>query len=157
MNALEGNLIHLAQAGHFDLIVHGCNCFCDMKGGIAASIKEVFPEAYRADCKTAYGDPNKLGSYSEAFIAMKTHAVTVINAYTQFDYRGDGPHVDYEAVRRAFRAIKKDFSGAVIGYPQIGAGLAGGDWARISAIIEEELAGEDHTVVLFRPPTSKAA
>jgi O-acetyl-ADP-ribose deacetylase (regulator of RNase III) len=36
-----------------------------------------------------------------------------------------------------------------IGYPAIGAGLAGGDWQLISSIIEEELAGEDHTFVVF--------
>jgi O-acetyl-ADP-ribose deacetylase (regulator of RNase III) len=36
-----------------------------------------------------------------------------------------------------------------IGYPAIGAGLAGGDWEVISSIIEEELKGEDHTFVKF--------
>ena len=33
----------------------------------------------------------------------------------------------------------------------IGAGLAGGDWSRISAIINKELEGEDHTLVLYKP------
>ena len=32
----------------------------------------------------------------------------------------------------------------------IGAGLAGGDWQKISKIIEEELKGEDHTFVEFQ-------
>ena len=36
-----------------------------------------------------------------------------------------------------------------LGYPKIGAGLAGGDWPRIAAIIDRELAGEDHTLVEF--------
>ena len=32
----------------------------------------------------------------------------------------------------------------------LGAGLAGGDWDRISAIIDEVLQGEDHTVFEFK-------
>jgi len=45
------------------------------------------------------------------------------------------------------RIIKNDFSGKRIGYPLIGAGLAGGNWRIISKIIDEELNGEDHTLV----------
>jgi len=36
-----------------------------------------------------------------------------------------------------------------IGYPKIGAGLAGGDWDVISRIIDDELMDWDHTVVVF--------
>jgi hypothetical protein len=36
-------------------------------------------------------------------------------------------------------------------YPKIGAGLARGDWPTIAAMIDEELAGEDHTLVEFEP------
>lgn len=35
MKTIQGNFIHLAQNGEFDLIVHGCNCFCTMGAGIA--------------------------------------------------------------------------------------------------------------------------
>jgi O-acetyl-ADP-ribose deacetylase (regulator of RNase III) len=59
--------------------------------------------------------------------------------------------VDYDAVRSVMRGVKEAFAGKRIGYPKIGAGLAGGDWAKIAAIIEEELAGEDHAVVEFVP------
>ncbi|MFZ6679409.1 hypothetical protein [Undibacterium sp. Tian12W] len=36
-----------------------------------------------------------------------------------------------------------------LAYPLIGAGLAGGDWVKIAAIIDEELDGMDHTLVRF--------
>ena len=49
------------------------------------------------------------------------------------------------------RRIKTQFSGRRIAYPKIGAGLARGDWARIARIIDEELAGETHTLVLYQP------
>ncbi len=45
------------------------------------------------------------------------------------------------------RALKHNFPGKRIGYPEIGAGLARDDWKIISRIINEELAGEDHTLV----------
>ena len=69
MKVVKGNIFDLAEQGEFDVVVHGCNCFCTMGKGIA--------------------------------------------------------------------------------YPKIGAGLAGGDWNTISAIIDEELEGEDHTLVLL--------
>ena len=47
------------------------------------------------------------------------------------------------------RAVKSRFPGKRIGYPKIGPGLAGGDWEIIRLLIEEELAGEDHTYVEF--------
>ncbi|WP_444933164.1 hypothetical protein [Microbulbifer sp. JTAC008] len=58
---------------------------------------------------------------------------------------------DYEAIRSVFTKVKKDFPGKRIGYPLIGAGLAGGDWEVISSIIENELEGENHTLVKFVP------
>ena len=45
MKIIEGDLIQLALDGEFDLIIHGCNCFCSMGAGIAKSIREIFPEA----------------------------------------------------------------------------------------------------------------
>lgn len=145
MKIITGDLLMLAKQGKFDVIVHGCNCHCTMGAGIAKSIKQQFPEAYAADCQTEKGSKAKMGTYSKA----KIEQVTVINAYTQFNWRGKGCLVDYEAVRQVFRAIKKDFSGKKIGYPLIGAGLAGGDWEIIAKIIDEELAGENHTLVKF--------
>lgn len=147
MKTISGDLIHLAKSGEFDLIVHGCNCFCTMGAGIAKGIKAAFPAAFEADLATVKGDRAKIGTCTFTVIDRNGTSLVVVNAYTQFDYRGSGPKVDYEAVRSCFRWIKQQHSGKRIGLPKIGAGLAGGDWARIAAIIEEELAGEDVTLV----------
>ena len=48
-----------------------------------------------------------------------------------------------------FSKIKTNFAGQRIGYPLIGAGLAGGDWTKIYSIICEELKDENHTLVEF--------
>jgi O-acetyl-ADP-ribose deacetylase (regulator of RNase III) len=151
MKMIKGDLIKLALEGKFDVIVHGCNCFCTMGAGIAKAIKNEFQEAYEADCKTEKGNKDKLGTYSYATIKINGNEITVINAYTQYDYKGPGMKADYNAIRSVFKNIKSNFSGKRIGYPKIGAGLAGGDWDQISKIIDEELINEDHTLVEFAP------
>lgn len=149
MKTQTGDLIQLAMEGQFDVIIHGCNCFCTMGAGIARQIKDAFPQAEIADLKTPRGDKNKLGTYSSALISHKGHHFSVINAYTQYHFAGDGVLVDYEAVQKIFAQIKKDFSGQRIAYPKIGAGLAKGDWLVISKVIDQELRGENHTLVEY--------
>jgi O-acetyl-ADP-ribose deacetylase (regulator of RNase III) len=39
---IDGNLIKLAKMGKFDVIGHGCNCFCTMGAGIAPQMAEAF-------------------------------------------------------------------------------------------------------------------
>ena len=151
MKIVHGNLITLALDGVFDVIVHGCNCHCAMGAGIAKAIRETFPEAYEADCATAKGDRGKLGTISYASVVRGDLTITVVNAYTQYNSAGAGRLADYDAIRAAKASVRSAFAGRRIGYPRIGAGLAGGDWQVISAIIDEELAGEDHTLVEFQP------
>lgn len=151
MKTTEGDLIELALQGRFDVIIHGCNCMHTMGAGIAKSIRSRFPEAYEADLQTPRGDRTKLGTISTADVVRGEIRLSVVNAYTQFDWRGAGVKADYDAIRSAMQAVKVRFAGRRIGYPQIGAGLAGGEWERIASIVAETLSGEDHTLVLFRP------
>ena len=85
MKTISGDLIHLAKSGDFDLIVHGCNCFCTMGPGIAKAIKAVFPAACDADLATAKGDRSKLGTCTFAVIDQNGAPLVLVNAYTQFD------------------------------------------------------------------------
>ncbi len=147
MKTEKGDLVQKARAGEFEVIVHGCNCFCTMGAGIAKTIKQVFPAAFRADLATVAGDESKLGSYSQALVEVAGKALFIVNAYTQYQWRGAGRKADYDAIRTVFQQVKQSFSGKRIGYPAIGAGLAGGDWAIIGAIINEELEGEEHVFV----------
>lgn len=151
MKIRDGDLVALAQQGVFTVIIHGCNCFCTMGAGIARQIRAVYPEAYAADCATPRGDRAKLGTYSTATIAPGTRAASglvVINAYTQFDFRGSR-NVDYAAIERVLTRIATDYPSARIGYPQLGAGLAGGDWARIAPVFESAFHAHDHTLVRY--------
>jgi len=147
-----GNLIDLAEQGHFDVIVHGCNCFHTMGAGVAKEIKNRYPRAYDADVQhTEKGDDSKLGHYTWAIVEGKAANVfTIINAYTQFHYGRGGLHVDYEAIRSVFALIKEDHPNKIIAYPCIGAGLAGGDWSIIQTIINQELTGMVHHLVTLK-------
>ncbi|MEZ4439181.1 MAG: macro domain-containing protein [Polyangiaceae bacterium] len=149
MKIIEGDLLRLAECGELDVIVHGCNCQCTMGAGIAKAIKASFPEAYQADLATAKGDRSKMGNISTADIERAGIRFVVVNGYTQFHYRGRGVKVDYDAIRSVFATVREGFAGRRIGYPKIGAGLGGGDWERIAGIIDAELEGEDHTLVVW--------
>jgi O-acetyl-ADP-ribose deacetylase (regulator of RNase III) len=152
MRTIEGDLISLAKDGAFDVIVHGCNCEHTMAAGLAAQIRRHFPEAYAADLATPYGDAAKLGTCSFAEVETSKGVLTVVNAYTQLRPSTGAAgtiDVDYGAVGKCMTWLKSACHGQRIGLPQIGAGLAGGDWARISSLIDEALEGEDVTIVKF--------
>lgn len=158
MKEIKGDLIALAKQGEFDVIVHGCNCFCTMGSGIAAQVRRYFPVAYNADRLTVAGDKSKLGKYSCAVTSVfdewgLINQLTIINAYTQYAFGSDKVHVDYEAIAKILHSLNMHFAGSDLkfGIPFIGAGLAGGDWVRIKKIIEENTRHIDLTVVEYVP------
>ena len=152
---IKGNLIDLAEQGQFDLIVHGCNCFHTMGAGIAKEISHRYPAALAVDKKsTLKGDSSKLGGYTFTYVVVSNgNAFIIINAYTQYYYgrpkKGKGPLVDYDAIESVFGMIAQNFHDYRIGYPKIGAGLAGGDWKIINNIICTKLSGIDHQLVIL--------
>ena len=136
MKTVKGNLIHLAKAGEFDVILHGCNCFNSWGAGIAVEIRKAFPRAYRADMQTEKGDKTKLGTFTFAYI--ERFNLTVINCYTQYKY-GRGLQADYKAIEAVLQKVALAYPNAKVGLPKIGAGLAGGDWGVISQLIDKHL------------------
>lgn len=138
---IDGDILNAEDM--FDVIAHGCNCFCNFGAGLDKGVKYIYPEAYKADLATLKGDKKKLGSCSY----HDYNGFTVINAYTQYFYGGKKTNADYKAIRKCMKWIKNGYSGKRIGLPKIGAGLAKGDWNTIEKIILEELKDEDVTIV----------
>lgn len=147
MKTVYGDILDEVRQDKADILVHGCNCFCNMGAGIALTIKNKYPEVYEVDLQTKSGSSSKLGTYTKVNISRGSRSFTIVNAYTQYDWKGNGVLADYDAIRQVFRAIKKDFTGHRIVYPLIGAGLAKGNWQIIKSIIDEELKGEIHYCV----------
>ena len=161
MKTVKGDLIKLAEQGVFDIIIHGCNCFHAMGGGIAKHLADKYPQVEEADTQTEFGDRNKLGSYSVAKLEVNDNMFIVLNAYTQYKWSSGSDVFEYDAFQKFLGKIYlyiqtyKAGGKLSIGFPMIGAGLAGGDWSRISKMIEEfsERVKDfaDVTVVEYQP------
>ena len=148
----KGNLLDLAEAGDFDIVIQGCNCFNTMGGGIAREIRERYPHVAKADSFTLRGDYNKLGSYSSAVVDTRTdHSFLIVNAYTQFDMSTGEDVFEYTAFELILQKIVRLWGNYSIGLPYIGMGLAGGDKERIIPMIErfaEQVSAKGGTVTL---------
>ncbi len=148
LKTTKGDLLDMGQNNEFDIIMHGCNCFNVMGGGIAAQIAQRFPDARLADDETVRGDAGKLGTYT---IGMHGRLV-VLNCYTQYSISRDGRDVfEYTALERVLDKISMRFGKWRIGLPLIGMGLAGGDPERILPMLEsfaERVARQGGSVTL---------
>lgn len=148
-----GDLIAAAKNLEVDVIAHGCNCYCTMGSGIAPLIKNAFPAAWKADLQTEKGSKDKLGTFSHAI----QDSVIIGNLYTQFGYWGRNKglrDLDYNAMYDSmalFRnmLVQRFGDNVQIGLPKIGAGLAGGEWSIIEAIILSTFGSLDVTVYVL--------
>jgi O-acetyl-ADP-ribose deacetylase (regulator of RNase III) len=130
----KGDLLKMGRDNEFDIILHGCNCFNVMGGGIAGQVAQQFPDAYLADQETVRGDVGKLGTYT---IGMDGRLV-VLNCYTQYGISRGGEDVfEYTAFQRLLEKIQYRFGKWRIGLPMIGMGLAGGNAERIIPQLEQ--------------------
>lgn len=165
---IEGDLITLAKEGMFDVIAHGCNCFCTMKRGIAPQMAEAFDvqneKIFTLEAYNKKGDINKLGQIEIGYFNLKDESlcnrllehekkdiIAIINAYTQYNWSTETKPFDYEAFWLCMRKINHIFKGKHIGLPQIGSHLAGGDWEIIEQIIKKELKDMKITIVKYKP------
>lgn len=145
---VKGNLLDLAEQGHFHIIVHGCNCFNAMGGGIAKEIRERYPEAYEADCNYGRaGDYEKLGNYS----VMLGKRYNIVNAYTQYNMSTGKDAFEYAAFELILQKLAHHWPTCNFGFPHIGMGLAKGNKERIMAMLEnfaEKVSSQGGSVTL---------
>lgn len=131
----QGDVLEMASNGAFNIVVHGCNCFCTMGAGIASQVRRQYPAAWQADQSTTSGDYNKLGNYT----TMLGKRFNIINAYTQFNiasYPGEDVF-EYESFALILRKLAHQYPGCRFGLPYIGMGLAGGDTEVIMEMLEQ--------------------
>ena len=114
------------------------NCQCVWGAGLALRVKEKYPEAYAADCKTKKGDPKKLGSFSYVIAKDEKH---IFNCYTQLGYGYGTRHTMYDAVCWSLVKVERflqDNNIKTFGLPKnAGSRLGGGSWRIVKAIIED--------------------
>jgi O-acetyl-ADP-ribose deacetylase (regulator of RNase III) len=131
----KGNLLDLAEAGEFDIVVQGCNCFNTMGGGIAREIRERYPVVASVDMETLKGDYRKLGNWTECD-AGETNRFTIINAYTQYSMSQGTDVFEYIAFQLILEKLAFVYPGKRFGLPYIGCGLAGGEKETIVDMID---------------------
>jgi O-acetyl-ADP-ribose deacetylase (regulator of RNase III) len=132
----KGNLLDLAEQGHFNVIVQGCNCFNTMGGGIAREIRERYPHIAEVDQKTVRGDYNKLGTWTSGIVTASEHRYILVNAYTQYNMSTGDDVFEYVAFELILMKLLHAYGDMNIGLPYIGMGLAGGDRETIMGMIE---------------------
>ena len=140
------------------VIVHVCNDVGGWGAGFVVALskrwkapEEAYRRWYRQGTGGGGGDPPfALGEVQ--FVPVED-GLWVANLIGQRDVRPSGgvPPVRYEAIAAGLAkvaAFAKEH-GASVHMPRIGAGLAGGDWKRISEIIEQELIGRGVAVTVY--------
>lgn len=129
---VKGDLLN----SNMKVIAHGCNCHGVMGSGIARQIRDRWPNVYEVYNLKYRVMGLELGTILPV---LTPDGRVVINCMTQQDFGGDGKrYVDYDAIATCISAIDSSVGNwdvSEVGFPMIGAGLAGGDWNTIETII----------------------
>lgn len=129
------------------VLIHGCNAKGVMGSGIAKLMRKKHPIAFQA-----YLDVYKVNKLTLGeIIWAETKGLLIGNAITQerFGFDKQTVYVNYDAVRNVIKKVNEKVTDIyqTVGMPQIGSGLAHGDWKIISNIIEEE--SKDFTPIVY--------
>lgn len=161
---MKGDLIDLAKKGTFDVIGHGCNCFCTMKKGIAQQMADAFGCDRFVFEEQAHGDIEKLGRIDYMYVNHENKNIgfysnpekglilAVVNMYTQYHWSQNsrfGLPIDYTALELCLVKMNHVFKGKHIGLPRIGCGEAKGDWSRVLEMIRTIMVDCDVTIVIL--------
>lgn len=130
----KGNLLAMAKAGEFDVIVHGCNCQSNMGGGIAAQIAAEYPEARAADEEFHQYHEWPVFQLGNATAVTTDDGFDIVNGYTQLN--GGAGTFSYAALELVLMKVITMYAGMRIGLPYIGCGIAGGDQNKIVDMFE---------------------
>ena len=123
-----------------DGIAHQVNCRGVWGAGLAKEIKKRFPRAFKVDSMTLVNNPKKLGTFNYA-APNEDQDKWIFNLAGQFNYGRSKVYTDYNALYRSLESLKDfilkmNFVDFVLAIPSgMGAGLGGGDWNKILAII----------------------
>lgn len=142
-----GDVVEAFKKGEIDVLVQGVNCQGKMNSGIAKQIRKEFPVVFERyeDHVNEVSDSDYVLLGKVQFIHAGGKGKYVVNAFTQdeYGYAGD-KFCSYDAIdiimKNLNQLIDKTDS---VGMPKIGAGLGGGDWKVIEAIINSHFPDRD--------------
>jgi len=143
-----GDIIQLSKLGIYDVVAHGCNCFCSMTDDIGVKFAEEFKaDQFPLEAEKFKGMVNKLGMIE----SKKVNDIIVVNAYTQFmkepSLNSDIP-LNYSALSLCLIKINNKFKGKKILLPLIGVDEAGGESRIVQTMIKNNLVDMDVTLIV---------
>jgi O-acetyl-ADP-ribose deacetylase (regulator of RNase III) len=133
------------------IIAHGCNCMGVMGSGVARIVKEKWPEAftlYNRICNDHFLAGTEASLLGQNILAHCNDGTIIVNCITQHSYgRTKERYVSYDAVDACFSSLRDGVKFSYydqqptpyVAMPMIGAGLGGGSWEVIEAIIKHRL------------------
>lgn len=141
------------------LLVHICNDIGAWGRGFVLALSKRYPEPEQAYKRWASGETGQPFVLGEVQFVPVTDDLTVANLIGQHDIARKNrpaplPPVRYEAIRAGLGRVREEAerTRATVHMPRIGAGLAGGDWAVIASILEEELVAHGVNVTVYDLP-----
>ena len=147
-----GNLLTDSQV---QVIAHQANCQCVFGAGIAASIRQMYPEAYQADINADNKDQNFLGNIS--YVVREGNPRAIFNLYGQNLTSRTNRMTNYEALYSALVLMRSKVDALfvdappTIGFPHgMGCGLGGGDFRIVERLIEVVFDGYENSVYVVK-------
>lgn len=133
-----------------DAILHQVNCQGVMGSGVAKQVREKYPivfEYYKSWCDDPSMKPGLLGHIQTVY-TDESGKQAIINLFAQDNYGYDGGcYTNYEALKKCFEAVNKQWAGHTIAIPYlIGCYRGGGDWNVVLDMIEKTLVDCDVTL-----------
>lgn len=150
MDIIEGDILDVKKG----IICHQVNCKGVMGAGLAKSIRDKYPDVYRG-YKLAYKNGKlKLG---KVIVSKISDDLVIANLCSQDGYGRDKHkrYTDYVALVDCLIRVRdlQRTTGLPVYIPYgMSCGLAGGDWDKVSILIEDLI--PDSTVIKYNPAES---
>lgn len=140
-----------------DVICHQVNVYGVMGAGIAAEVKQRYPQVdkeYRYKCSYAKDISDLLGGvqFVETYYGSRQY---ISNCFSQCEVPdSNGVLTSYSAIAECFVCVKNWLiinKKKTVAIPyKIGCGIAGGDWNKVSEIIENVFGNDDLTCEIWK-------
>lgn len=128
------------------IIVHGCNIRGVFGAGLALSIKNKYPQAFKDYYNKVISTRIMDYLLGDIVVTQVDEELYIVSGFTQKFYGRDPytVYVNYEALRQVFVKVNEfaQLKRLPVCFPLIGCGLANGEWLRVQDIIESTLSPE---------------
>tara|TARA_B100000700_G_scaffold311500_2_gene393782 strand:- start:194052 stop:194615 length:564 start_codon:yes stop_codon:yes gene_type:complete len=163
INYSAGCFVRAIKSGDLDAAAQQSNAQCSMTSGLAPVLAAEYPQIKEADEKysAVFSPEKKMGTFSRCLMWVnQNRPVTFFNLYGQLDRSSkrtaDDVIRDYAYLEQALDTMATDLldnlNGRLhVGFPLIGCGRAGGDWAIVSRMIETAVCAKGIKVTVFVP------